>query len=430
MIEKEITTRATALFGIVDGIYKMLIDWGVSPVLAGWLDEIISMALLFLIVYVVDRLSRFILHKTMGHVAKMTTNNWDDILVEQKVFKYLAHVFPGIVFYLCAPVALKSEFWVNLFEKAALIYILYAIIRAIHAGTKAMTKIYTQSGDYSNKPIQIIFQIVAVMAYFIGAIALISILIDVSFATLFAGLGASMAILLLVFKDTILGFVAGWQLSSNDMLRQGDWITVPKYGADGDVIDVSLYSVKVRNFDNTITTIPPYALVSDSFQNWRGMQESGGRRIKRSIIIDMTSIRFCTPDMIERFRKIKYLTEYIDNTEEIIRKYNEENKSDDSVLVNGRRQTNIGVFRAYVQRYLENHPEVNHEMTTMVRQLQPTEKGIPLELYFFTKVKDWVYYENVQSDIFDHIMAVVPQFDLRVFQFPSSKDVIYNPYNE
>lgn len=306
----------------------------------------------------------------------------------------------------------------------------FVIIRAIHAATRAMTKVYTQSNDYSNKPIQIIFQIVAVLAYFIGAIALLGILIDTSFGTLFAGLGASMAIVILVFKDTILGFVAGWQLSSNDMLRQGDWITVPKYGADGNVEEVSLYSVKVRNFDNTITTVPPYALVSDSFQNWRGMQESGGRRIKRSIIIDMTSIQFCTPEMLDKFRKIQYLTEYINTTEDIILQHNNDNNRDNTVLVNGRRQTNIGVFRAYMQKYLESHPEVNHDMTTMVRQLQPTEKGIPLELYFFTKIKDWVYYENVQSDIFDHIMAVVTAFDLRVFQYPSSNSSPYHLYNE
>lgn len=428
MIENEITTRATALFGVVDGIYQMLIDWGMSPVLAGWMDEIISMTLLFILVYIVDLISRFLVHRVIGHIAKFTTAIWDDIFVEYKVFKYLAHIIPGIVFYLSTPIALKSVFWVNLFEKAALIFVVYAVIRAIHAATKALTKIFSQTGDYSNKPIQIIFQIVAVIAYFIGGISFLSIIIDVSFGTLIAGMGASMAILILVFKDTILGFVAGWQLSSNDMLRQGDWITVPKYGADGDVEEVSLYSVKVRNFDNTITTVPPYALVSDSFQNWRGMQESGGRRIKRSIIIDMTSIRFCTPEMLDRFRKVSYLKDYIDQTEDTIRKYNEDNKFDNSVLANGRRQTNIGVFRAYIQKYLENHPEVNHDMTTMVRQLQPTEKGISIELYFFTKVKNWVYYENVQSDIFDHVMAIVPQFELRVFQFPSSKDVVYQPY--
>jgi len=334
------------------------------------------------------------------------------------------------VFYLSTPIALKSLFWINLFEKGALIYIVFVIIKAIHVASKAMSKAYSKSEDYANKPVQIIFQIISVLAFFIGAISLLSILLDTSFATLFAGLGASMAIIILVFKDTILGFVSGWQLSSNDMLRQGDWITVPKYGADGNVEEVSLYSVKVRNFDNTITTVPPYALVSESFQNWRGMQESGGRRIKRSIIIDMTSIKFCTPEMLDKFRKIQYLTEYIDSTEEIIRNYNEKNKTDNSMLVNGRRQTNIGIFRAYIQKYIENHPEVNHEMTTMVRQLQPNEKGIPLELYFFIRNKDWVYYENVQSDIFDHIMAVVTAFDLRVFQYPSSTGAPYTLYTE
>jgi miniconductance mechanosensitive channel len=220
-------------------------------------------------------------------------------------------------------------------------------------------------------------------------------------------MGAFMAVLILVFKDSILGFVAGWQLSANDMLRQGDWITVPKFGADGTVEEVSLYSVKVRNFDNTITTIPPYTLVSDSFQNWRGMEESGGRRIKRYIGIDITSISFCTPEMLERFRKIQYLTEYIDKTEAEILQYNKENNTDNSILVNGRRQTNIGVFRAYLQSYLDNHPEVNHDLTCMVRQLQPTARGVSIELYFFTRVKNWVYYENVQSDIFDHVMATV-----------------------
>ncbi|MDD2491870.1 MAG: mechanosensitive ion channel [Bacteroidales bacterium] len=430
MLENEITTRATALFGVVDGINSLLIKWGISPTLAEWLDEIISMSLLFLIAYGLDLITRFILHKVVGKLVKFTKNKWDDIFVEEGVFRQIAHIFPAIVFYLSTPIALKSLFWINLFEKGALIYIVFVIIKAIHVASKAMSKAYSKSEDYANKPVQIIFQIISVLAFFIGAISLLSILLDTSFATLFAGLGASMAIIILVFKDTILGFVSGWQLSSNDMLRQGDWITVPKYGADGNVEEVSLYSVKVRNFDNTITTVPPYALVSESFQNWRGMQESGGRRIKRSIIIDMTSIKFCTPEMLDKFRKIQYLTEYIDSTEEIIRNYNEKNKTDNSMLVNGRRQTNIGIFRAYIQKYIENHPEVNHEMTTMVRQLQPNEKGIPLELYFFIRNKDWVYYENVQSDIFDHIMAVVTAFDLRVFQYPSSTGAPYTLYTE
>lgn len=419
MIEDQITSRAAELFGIVDAIYNFMIQNGVSKVVASWLDEIVSLSLLFLLSFVADLIARYIIHRIIERVAKYTVSKWDDIFVKNRVFKYLVHFLPGIVFYLLAPVAVRSEFWAIVLQKGALIFIVINLLRAIAASTKSMTEIYSEHENYANKPIKVFFQVITVIAYFTGALLIVSIIIGKEFTTLFAGLGASMAILLLVFKDSILGFVAGWQLSANDMLRKGDWITVPKYNADGNVEELSLYSVKVRNFDNTITTIPPYSLVSDSFQNWRGMQESGGRRVKRSINIDMTSIRFCTPEMLDKFRRIKYLTDYIDKTESDISKYNKENSIDNSVLVNGRRQTNIGVFRAYLQEYLTHHPEVNHELTCMVRQLAPGEKGIPIELYFFTKIKDWVYYENVQSDIFDHVMAIIEQFDLRVFQYPT-----------
>lgn len=419
LIEEQITTRATALFGVVDAINKMLINCGMSPHLADWLDEIISITLLFLIVYVADLICRFIVNKVVAHIAKMTKSRWDDIFLEYKVFRYLTHAIPGLIFFLCTPIAIKSVIWVKLFQKAALIYITVVIIRAIVAATNAMTRIYAESESYAKKPVKVIFQIVAVIAYFIGGISILSIIINASLATLFAGLGAFMAVLMLVFKDSILGFVAGWQLSSNDMLRIGDWITAPKHGADGTVEEVSLYSVKVRNFDNTIVTIPPYSLVSDSFQNWRGMEESEGRRIKRYISIDMTSVKFCTPEMIEKFRKIHYLKDYIENTEQIITEYNEENKIDNSVLVNGRRQTNIGVFRAYLRSYINNHPDINHNLTCIVRQLQPSEKGVPIEIYCFTKEKGWINYENVQSDIFDHVIAIVDQFDLKIYQLKS-----------
>lgn len=419
MIEEQITTRATALFGVVDSINQMLVSYGMSHNLANWLDEVISVTLLFLIAYGADIIGRFIVNRIVTHVAKMTKSRWDDIFLEHKVFRYLTHMIPGMIFFLCTPIAINSVIWVNLFQKAALIYITVVIVRAIVAATQSMTQIYAESEDYAKKPVKVLFQIIAVIAYFIGAIAVLSILINTSLATLFAGLGAFMAVLLLIFKDSILGFVAGWQLSSNDMLRMGDWITTAKHGADGTVEEVSLYSVKVRNFDNTIVTIPPYSLVSDSFQNWRGMEESEGRRIKRSINIDMTSIKFCTPEMIEKFGRIHYLKDYIDNTEKIITTYNEENKVDNTVLVNGRRQTNIGVFRAYLQAYINNHPDINQNLTCIVRQLQPSEKGVPVEIYCFTKDKSWVNYENVQSDIFDHVMAIVGQFDLKIYQLKS-----------
>ncbi|MDD3033575.1 MAG: mechanosensitive ion channel [Bacteroidales bacterium] len=419
MIEEQITTRATALFGVVDSINRMLVSYGMSHNLANWLDEIISVTLLFLLAYGADIIGRFVVNRIVTHVAKMTKSRWDDIFLEHKVFRYLTHMIPGMIFFLCTPIAINSVIWVNLFQKAALIYITVVIVRAIVAATQSMTQIYAESEDYAKKPVKVLFQIIAVIAYFIGGIAVLSILINTSLATLFAGLGAFMAVLLLIFKDSILGFVAGWQLSSNDMLRMGDWITTPKHGADGTVEEVSLYSVKVRNFDNTIVTIPPYSLVSDSFQNWRGMEESEGRRIKRSINIDMTSIKFCTPEMIERFGRIHYLKDYIINTEKIITSYNEENNVDNTVLVNGRRQTNIGVFRAYLQAYINNHPDINQNLTCIVRQLQPSEKGVPVEIYCFTKDKSWVNYENVQSDIFDHVMAIVSQFDLKIYQLKS-----------
>ena len=239
---------------------------------------------------------------------------------------------------------------------------------------------------------------------------------------LLTGLGASAAVLMLVFKDSIMGFVSGIQLSANNMLKGGDWIEMPKYEADGTVIEVTLNTVKVRNWDNTITTIPPYALVSDSFQNWRGMQESGGRRIKRSIRIDMNSVKFCTPEMLAKYRKIRLLKDYIEETERVVEEYNKEHGIDNSVLVNGRRQTNLGVFRAYLTNYLRSLPAVNQDLTCMVRQLQPTEQGIPLELYFFSSIKAWIPYEGVQADVFDHVLAIIPEFDLHVFQNPTGED--------
>ncbi len=420
MIETELTTRATALFGIVDTIYSLLLEWGVSPSLAKSLDEVISVSLLFLLAWAANLFSRLVVYRIIVHFARYTPVKWDDVFIEHKVVKHLVRVIPGIIVNLAAPIALRSELWVVVMQRAAQIYIVIAILGAIGASTKALTVIFSRSKEYADKPMKVVFQIVAVLAYFVGAIVIISILVNTSFTSLFAALGASMAILMLIFKDSILGFVAGWQLSVNDMLRPGDWITVPKYGADGDVEEISLYSVKVRNFDKTITTIPPYSLVSESFQNWRGMLESEGRRVKRSVLIDMNTIRFCTPEMLEQFKKIAYLKEYIHSTEEQIALYNQEYGYDNSMLVNGRRQTNIGVFRAYLEEYLRRHPEVNHNMTAMVRQLQPTEKGIPVELYFFISNKNWVDYENIQSDIFDHVMAIVPQFGLRIFQYPTS----------
>jgi miniconductance mechanosensitive channel len=263
---------------------------------------------------------------------------------------------------------------------------------------------------------------VKLIIYLVGVIFVISLLIGRTPIYLFSGLGAMTAVLMLIFKDAILGFVAGIQLTANKMVTPGDWIQMPKYGADGDVIEVALTTVKVRNWDKTITTIPTYALISDSFKNWRGMRESGGRRIKRAINIDMNTIRLCTPEMLERFRRIQYISDYIDRKQKEVKEYNREHGVDDTSSVNGRRLTNIGTFRAYVIAYLKNHPMVRQDMTFLVRQLAPTEHGLPIEVYVFCKDIVWANYEAIQADIFDHFLAVVPEFDLRVYQSPAGSD--------
>jgi miniconductance mechanosensitive channel len=254
-------------------------------------------------------------------------------------------------------------------------------------------------------------------------IVAISIVIDQSPLILLSGLGALTAVILLIFKDSILGLVAGIQLVANDMVRPGDWIEMPKYGADGDVIEITLNTVKVQNWDKTITTIPTYALISDSFKNWRGMQESGGRRIKRAVYVDVSSVRFCTPEMTAKFSRIKVLEEYIARKQAEMREYNEKHGIDDAVLVNGRRMTNLGTFRAYLVEYLKRHPKIHQDMTFLVRHLQPTELGLPIEIYVCSNDQEWSNYEGIQADIFDHIFASLPEFGLRPFQSPTGSDI-------
>jgi miniconductance mechanosensitive channel len=288
----------------------------------------------------------------------------------------------------------------------------------------AMHEVYLSLSISKHRPIKGYIQIVKIGIYFIAIIIIIATVFGKSPKGLLTALGTAAAVLILVFKDTILGFVASIQLSANKMVKPGDWISIPSHNADGTVIEISLNTVKIQNWDKTITTVPTYALVSDSFYNWKGMEESGGRRIKRSVIIDMKSIKFCTPEMIKKFKKIQILRDFIEKKEKELDAHNKKHKIDNSVLVNGRRMTNVGVFRAYIEAYLYNHPKINNEMTSMVRQLQPTDKGLPLQIYVFSNDKRWVEYEKIQSDIFDHILAVAPEFDLRVFQNPSGYDVV------
>lgn len=409
---------------ILQNIDDLLISWGISPSLADSLDQFIAFALVLVIAFAADAVCRHILLKIVAHLVRKTKATWDDIVFDHKVMVHLSRMVAPVIIYIFIPVAFAEAGSSTLafIQRICLIYIIITFLSFINSFLKAVYTVYSSKERLRDRPLKGMLQTIQVILWFVGAIIIVSILINKSPVSLLAGLGASAAILMLVFKDSIMGFVSGVQLSANDMLKVGDWIAMPKYGADGTVIEVTLNTVKVRNWDNTIVTIPPYLLVSDSFQNWRGMQESGGRRVKRSINIDMTSVRFCTPEMLAKYRKIRLLKDYVEHTEQVIEEYNEENHIDNSILVNGRRQTNLGVFRAYLTAYLKSLPDVNRELTCMVRQLQPTDHGIPMELYFFCSLKDWVPYEGVQADVFDHVLAIIPEFDLQVFQSPSGRD--------
>lgn len=410
---------------IVQQINEGLQTLGFSQSLADQLDQFIAFLGVLLVAYLADSICRKVLLKVVSRLVKQTKATWDDIVFDRKVMVHLSRMVAPILIYILLPLAFSDagSATLALIMRFCLIFIIIMFLSFISALLTAVYTVYSEKEQFRDRPLKGLLQTVQVILYFVGGIIVVSILIDRSPGVLLTGLGASAAVLMLVFKDSIMGFVSGVQLSANNMLKVGDWITMPKYGADGTVIEVTLNTVKVRNFDNTITTIPPYLLISDSFQNWQGMQESGGRRVKRSINIDMTSVRFCTPEMLEKYRKIQLLANYVDETEKVVEEYNKEHDIDNSVLVNGRRQTNLGVFRAYLTNYLRSLPTVNQDMTCMVRQLQPTETGIPLELYFFSANKVWVAYEGIQADVFDHVLAIIPEFGLRVFQNPSGEDL-------
>lgn len=402
---------------------EFLLSLGMSSAAADVLDKIIMLTVIIGLAFFVQKISRYIIFHTVVKFVQKTKATWDDIVFDPHVLRKLIGMIAPIIVYLLTPVVFEAgSDGYEYTQRFCMAYIIAMFIRFIVALLTAIYTIYNSKEKYRDRPLKGLLQIIQIILYFIGGIAIVSILIDKSPLGLLAGLGASAAILMLVFQDSILGFVSGIQLSANNMVRVGDWIEMPKYGVDGDVIEITLNTVKVQNWDKTIVTIPPTALMKESFQNWRGMQESGGRRIKRSVNIDMNTVKFCTPEMLAKYNKIHLVNEYVMNTEEVIRQYNEEHHIDNSILVNGRRQTNLGVFRAYLTGYLKSHPSVNRHMTCMVRQLQPTERGIPLELYFFSSNQVWVEYEGIQADIFDHVLAIIPEFDLQVFQNPTGGD--------
>ena len=385
-------------------IAQQLSDMGIDKENISWSTRLTLIALILLISYIITKLFRHLVIPAVHKITSRTKATWDDYLFNERMMTSFCRMIPPIMFYLLLPFVFNNIPQVlDILLKGCLIYLVITTLMLVNSFLNSLYEISNEHETLRNRPLKGIYQMINLVAIGIGIILIISILIDQNAATILAGLGASAAVLMLIFKDSILGLVAGVQLSANDMLRPGDWITMPKYGADGDELEVSLTTVKVRNFDKTITTIPPYALVSDSFQNWRGMRETGGRRIKRSIFIDMTTVHFCS----EREKEMFASRGWIDETQ----------------TKPGVQVVNLYVFRNYLQNYLKEHPRTHKELMIMVRQMQPTSEGLPLEIYCFSNTTVWPEYEQIQGEIFDHILAVIPEFGLRIFQRPSGNDL-------
>ena len=381
---------------------EWLQTWGVAPENLVWGNLLVGALGMLLISYLMTQLFRYFVIPAVHKITARTKATWDDYLFNADMMRGFCRMIPPVVIYPLLPIVLQG--FPYLLVICGKVCLVYAVVRALQLVNTFLRSLYEYSNEHEslrNRPLKGIYQMINILAIGVGVILIISILIDRNATSILAGLGASAAVLMLIFRDSILGLVAGVQLSANDMLRPGDWITMSKYGADGYVVEVSLTTVKVQNFDKTITTIPPYALVSDSFQNWRGMWETGARRIKRSLYIDMNTVHFCTLKEKEHFIKEGLLPE----------------SEREMKLVN------LQVFRRYVLQYIKEHPEVNHELMQMVRQLQPTTEGLPIEIYCFAHTSDWVEYETLQSDLFDYLLAMIPQFNLRVFQRPSGNDL-------
>ncbi len=399
---------------------QILIDRGIKESFAGYLSIGIVAILLLLLCFVIHMILKKIVLRLMTKIIKSNKYTWDDILLDHMVIERTIRIIPGIIFSISAPIFDPIEIVIS---RLATTYIIITSVFVFNAVINTINDIYRTKPISKVRPIKGMLQVIKIIIYIILTIIGIANLMGESPIILLSGIGALTAVFSFVFKDSILGFIAGIQLTSNDMLRIGDWIEMNKYGADGDVVDITLNTVMVQNFDKTIVSIPAYSLVSDSFRNWRGMVEYGGRRIKRSIFIDVNSIGFCTPEMIEKFKRIHYLKDYINMKEEELEEYNKANQVDTELLINGRHMTNIGTFRAYITNYLKSYSGLNKNMIQMVRQLPPGETGLPIEIYVFTSTTNWVEYEGIQSDIFDHIFSIVDEFGLQVFQNPTGSDI-------
>ncbi|MDD6211469.1 MAG: mechanosensitive ion channel [Bacteroidales bacterium] len=406
-------------------IKKVLIDLGFSQDVVGQLDQFIYIILILLIAVLMGRLIRFVILFFSNKLLKAKNLRTLNILVEQKAFHRISRLIPPIIVIALLPFALQdTPKLLSLIEKFCWIYIVVVFIMSSNSFLSALLVVFSRNSELRDRPMKGLVQIIQVLLVSLAVIVIVAILLNKSPANLITGLGAFAAVLMLVFRDSILGFVAGVLLSQNDMIRHGDWIVVPGSDVDGVVIDITLNTVKVQNFDNTIVTVPPYSLVSQPFQNWRGMSESGGRRIMRSYTIDLNTVQFCTPEMLEDFKQIDLLHDYITEKQAQQQEGKEVNTENPAGLVNGTIETNLGLFRAYMTLYLRQHPSVNQDLTLMVRTLAPSDNGLPLQVYCFSANKVWISYESIQAEIMEHFAAIMPRFGLYPFQNPSGRDYI------
>ena len=368
-------------------------------------------------------ITKKVLVRALKSMATRTKAVWDDQLIENRVFEKLSHIAPALVIYAWASLLFpEASVWEGRTQRWMLAFMILTGGRVAGSLLDSALAIYRSNDTTDGTALRSYSQVGKILMWLVVLILTVSVLMNRSPTVLLTGLGAMMTIILLVFKDSILGFVASIQLTRDDLIRRGDWIQVPKFGADGDVMEVTLHAVKVRNWDKTIATVPTPALITGGFKNWRGMSESGGRRIKRSLSIDQNSIRFVDDKLLGRLKKIQYIQEYLDRKIEEVTTWNQEKNVDESSLVNGRRLTNLGTFRAYCEAYLRNHPRISQHLTFLVRQLEPGPNGLPIQIYVFSTEQRWVHYEGIAGDIFDHLLAILPEFELGVFQNPTGAD--------
>lgn len=417
-------TTSTTLENFNDWILRLISRMGITGTGQIYVHLGILLALLLIIIFLIMPLVRKLINNALHRWAERSTTKFDDMLIKNKFAWYVTQLIPVIIIYNCIPIIFYNfEDWIPIARTIMDIYSVILVLWIIRALLRTLVDFGRTKDSLKDKPLESYLQVVMIILHIFTGLIIFSLLTGKSVLTFLTAMGAASAILLLVFRDSILGFVASIQVATNDMVRIGDWIQMDKYGADGDVIEITLTTVKVQNWNKTITTIPTYSLISDSFINWRGMHESGGRRIKRPIHVKISSIRYLRDEEIEELKKIKLLEPYIEERQKEIKAYNEANAPHREIPVNGRNLTNVGLFRKYIVLYAEMRPDIKKDMSFMVRQLDPTPTGLPIELYFFTDTTKWVEYEGIMSDIFDHLLAAIKYFDLEVFENPASDDL-------